>query len=195
MMVDISYRDSLKLNNHKFERQPSFRGLVDYFCSDDALALRWRRLISPCSAVTINCAVLSPSSFNTSIASTTSCGALACIFCDLLFMWSLVISGVSCFIWNPVYTKRITNKHLNWNPLGVYTGIQLNVVAFKNNKAQQCCSTSWASNHNIIGANAMADTQSNQTRLKFTFLIVSGTERLARMFSLIFVSRQEAYHE
>ncbi|WP_340618660.1 hypothetical protein [Xenorhabdus entomophaga] len=41
----------------------------------------------------------------------------------------------------------------------------------------------------------MADTQSNQTRLKFTFLIVSGTERLARMFSLIFVSRQEAYHE
>ncbi|MEQ1965091.1 hypothetical protein ABLB69_18445 [Xenorhabdus khoisanae] len=41
----------------------------------------------------------------------------------------------------------------------------------------------------------MADTQSNQTRLKFTFLIVSGTERLAGMSSLIFVSRQEAYHE
>ncbi|MDC9615217.1 hypothetical protein PSI19_15350 [Xenorhabdus khoisanae] len=41
----------------------------------------------------------------------------------------------------------------------------------------------------------MADTQSNQTRLKFTFLIVSGTERLAGMSSLIFVSRQGAYHE
>ncbi|WP_187651757.1 hypothetical protein [Xenorhabdus sp. TS4] len=52
-----------------------------------------------------------------------------------------------------------------------------------------------AFNHNIIGANAMADTQSNQTRLKFTFLIASGTQRLAGMSSLIFVSRQGAYHE
>ncbi|WP_047686064.1 MULTISPECIES: hypothetical protein [Xenorhabdus] len=63
----------------------------------------------------------------------------------------------------------------------------------------------------------MADTQSNQTRLKFTFLIASGTQRLvdlhplrliivlasseneARlltgMSSLIFVSCQEARHE
>ncbi|MDC9598307.1 hypothetical protein [Xenorhabdus anantnagensis] len=63
----------------------------------------------------------------------------------------------------------------------------------------------------------MADTQSNQTRLKFTFLIASGTQRLvdiyplcliivlassenearllADMSSLIFVSRQEAHHE
>ncbi|CDG99948.1 conserved hypothetical protein [Xenorhabdus bovienii str. feltiae Moldova] len=84
---------------------------------------------------------------------------------------------------------------MNWNPVGAYTGIQLNVVTFKNNKAQQCCSTGWASNHNIIGANAMADTQSNQTRLKFTFLIASGTLRLADMSSLIFALRQGAYHE
>ncbi|TYO96710.1 hypothetical protein LY16_03446 [Xenorhabdus doucetiae] len=117
--------------------------------SDDALALRWRRLISPCSAVTINCAVLSPSFFNASIASTTSCGALACNFCDLLFMWSLVISEFSCFTWNPVYIEKITNKHLNWNPFNTYTGIHLNVVAFKNNKAQQCCSTSRASNQTV----------------------------------------------
>ncbi|CDG87254.1 hypothetical protein [Xenorhabdus bovienii] len=41
----------------------------------------------------------------------------------------------------------------------------------------------------------MAYTQSNQTRLKFTFLIASGTQWLADMFSLIFVLRQEAYHE
>ncbi|MBD2811591.1 hypothetical protein ID853_12000 [Xenorhabdus sp. Vera] len=94
---------------------------------------------------------------------------------------------------------------MNWNPVGAYTGIQLNVVAFKNNKAQQCCSTSWASNHNIIGANAMADIQSNQTRPKFTCLITSGNQRLidihsqrlisvlADISSLIFVSRQEVY--
>ncbi|MEQ1975421.1 hypothetical protein [Xenorhabdus sp. SGI240] len=63
----------------------------------------------------------------------------------------------------------------------------------------------------------MADTQSNQTHLKFTFLIASGTHRLVDLYplrlvivlassenedrllagisSLIFVSRQEAHHE
>ncbi|PHM69311.1 hypothetical protein [Xenorhabdus sp. KJ12.1] len=41
----------------------------------------------------------------------------------------------------------------------------------------------------------MADTQSNQTRPKFIFLIVSGTQWLADMSSLIFVSRQGACHE
>ncbi|MDC9590496.1 hypothetical protein PSI23_14650 [Xenorhabdus sp. XENO-10] len=41
----------------------------------------------------------------------------------------------------------------------------------------------------------MADTQSNQTRLKFTFLIASGTQRLADMSPLIFVLRQGAYNE
>ncbi|WP_255712291.1 hypothetical protein [Xenorhabdus sp. PB30.3] len=41
----------------------------------------------------------------------------------------------------------------------------------------------------------MADTQSNQTRLKFTFLITSGTQRLADMSSLIFALCQGAYHE
>ncbi|MBC8949110.1 hypothetical protein [Xenorhabdus sp. TS4] len=63
----------------------------------------------------------------------------------------------------------------------------------------------------------MADTQSNQTRLKYTFLIASGTQwlvdlyplrliivlassenearLLADMSSLIFALRQGAYHE
>ncbi|MBC8947244.1 MULTISPECIES: hypothetical protein [Xenorhabdus] len=41
----------------------------------------------------------------------------------------------------------------------------------------------------------MADTQSNQTRLKFTFLITSDTQRLADMSSLIFALRQGAYYE
>ncbi|WP_275376477.1 hypothetical protein [Xenorhabdus bovienii] len=41
----------------------------------------------------------------------------------------------------------------------------------------------------------MADTQSNQTHLKFTLLIAFGTQRLAGMSSLIFVSRQETHHE
>ncbi|HBC8921229.1 TPA: host cell division inhibitor Icd-like protein [Escherichia coli] len=94
-----------------------------YSCS---LALRrWRRLISPRMAVTINCAVLSPVSLTCSIASTTSCGARACNFCDLLLIWSLSISGFLCDYWNPVYTKKTKTKCLKWIPLGDYTGIQL----------------------------------------------------------------------
>ncbi|EFA0174855.1 host cell division inhibitor Icd-like protein [Escherichia coli] len=94
-----------------------------YSCS---LALRrWRRLISPRMAVTINCAVLSPVSLTCSIASTTSCGARACNFCDLLLIWSLSISGFLCDNWNPVYTKKTKTKCLKWIPLGDYTGIQL----------------------------------------------------------------------
>ncbi|HBC1254465.1 TPA: host cell division inhibitor Icd-like protein, partial [Escherichia coli] len=92
----------------------------------DSLALRrWRRLISPRMAVTINCAVLSPVSLTCSIASTTSCGARACNFCDLLLIWSLSISGFLCDYWNPVYTKKTKTKCLKWIPLGDYTGIQL----------------------------------------------------------------------
>ncbi|ENO9131295.1 host cell division inhibitor Icd-like protein [Escherichia coli] len=99
--------------------------LVDYSAS---LALRrWRRLISPRMAVTINCAVLSPVSFTCSIASTTSCGARACNFCDLLLIWSLSISGSLCDYWNPVYTKKTKTKRLKWIPLSDYTGIQLSV--------------------------------------------------------------------
>ncbi|ELK8355027.1 host cell division inhibitor Icd-like protein [Escherichia coli] len=93
-----------------------------------SLALRrWRRLISPRMAVTINCAVLSPVSFTCSIASTTSCGARACNFCDLLLIWSLSISGSLCDYWNPVYTKKTKTKRLKWIPLSDYTGIQLSV--------------------------------------------------------------------
>ncbi|ENC0693035.1 host cell division inhibitor Icd-like protein, partial [Escherichia coli] len=88
---------------------------------------RWRRLISPRMAVTINCAVLSPVSFTCSIASTTSCGARACNFCDLLLIWSLSISGSLCDYWNPVYTKKTKTKRLKWIPLSDYTGIQLSV--------------------------------------------------------------------
>ncbi|ELS1218373.1 host cell division inhibitor Icd-like protein [Escherichia coli] len=95
------------------------------FYSDSLAWRRWRRLISPRMAVTINCAVLSPVSLTCSIASTTSCGARACNFCDLLLIWSLSISGFLCDYWNPVYTKKTKTKCLKWIPLGDYTGIQL----------------------------------------------------------------------
>ncbi|EGE3895164.1 TPA: host cell division inhibitor Icd-like protein [Escherichia coli] len=109
----------------KAMRRSTSRHGADSDYSDSLALRRWRRLISPRMAVTINCAVLSPVSLTCSIASTTSCGARACNFCDLLLIWSLSISGFLCDYWNPVYTKKTKTKCLKWIPLDDYTGIQL----------------------------------------------------------------------
>lgn len=59
-------------------------GVNILYSSDLALVcFLWRRLISPSKAVTTNCPVLSPGSFNCSIAPAMSCGTLAAIVCDL----------------------------------------------------------------------------------------------------------------
>ncbi len=195
-MVSTSYRGSLRLNSHQFERQPSLRGLIDYSCSDDALDLRWRRLISPVIAKIMNCAVLSPSSLSFSIESTSSCGTRASNFFDFAFIAFVAISVSISSWWLTVYTKNFHEKGLTW--LTLKNNIVADTLSHSRNKnsdAPKCGNTIEASNHNIIGANAMADIQSNQTRLKFTFLIASGTQRLAGMSSLIFVSRQETHHE
>lgn len=75
-------------------RSYSHHGAGDgYSCS---LALRrWRRLISPLTAVTINCALLSPSSKFFSKSATTSCGNLAFNCCDLLFVEPVAITESS----------------------------------------------------------------------------------------------------
>ncbi|CDH18167.1 conserved hypothetical protein [Xenorhabdus bovienii str. kraussei Quebec] len=178
--ADLLYEEEQTVNYNSLRdvvRFPDNIGLVSY-CSDDALVLRWRRLISPCNAVTINCAVLSPGSFNDSTLSAISCGTRALIFCDLLLTLSRVITALHICLWVPVYTKIIIKKVLKWVPICIYTGCQLNVAAFNKNKAPSDCSPSGASDHYVTEINAMAIQQHTQTRLKFTFLIASGTQRL-----------------
>ncbi|MBH1930901.1 host cell division inhibitor Icd-like protein [Serratia rubidaea] len=143
----------------------------------DSLAfLRCRRLISPCMAVTINCPVVSPSSLTDSIASTTSCGARACTFCDLLFTWSRCTTELLCFRWNPVYRKKEIKKELRWNPVSVYTGFQLSVAALNNSEAPEDCSPPGASNHNVSRSNTMACSHDTQTRPKFVYLFLGIPE-------------------
>lgn len=134
--------------------------------------LRWRRLISPLSAVIMYCAVLSPSSFVASTFSATSWGTLACIFCDLLFTLSGGITGFLCFNWVPVYIKNNYNIDLMWVPVSAYTGCQLSVAALNAVEAPQDCRPCGASIHNVTGANTMAFTHSTQTRPKFTYLFL-----------------------
>ncbi|EEX8081758.1 ash family protein [Escherichia coli] len=89
--------------------------LVGYSCS---LALRrWRRLISPLTAVTINCALLSPSSKFFSKSATTSCGNLAFNCCDLLFVEPVAITESSLSWCDSVYTKKIQRKGLKCDSL------------------------------------------------------------------------------
>ncbi|EFD0308659.1 host cell division inhibitor Icd-like protein [Escherichia coli] len=86
-----------------------------YSCS---LAFRrWRRLISPLTAVTINCALLSPSSKFFSKSATTSCGNLAFNCCDLLFVEPVAITESSLSWCDSVYTKKISEKGLNCDSL------------------------------------------------------------------------------
>ncbi|MBB9491283.1 host cell division inhibitor Icd-like protein [Escherichia coli] len=97
-------------------RNTSHHGAGDgYSCS---LALRrWRRLISPLTAVTINCALLSPSSKFFSKSATTSCGNLAFNCCDLLFVEPVAITESSLSWCDSVYTKKISEKGLKCDSL------------------------------------------------------------------------------
>ncbi|HBA9567783.1 TPA: ash family protein [Escherichia coli] len=86
-----------------------------YSCS---LTLRrWRRLISPLTAVTINCALLSPSSKFFSKSATTSCGNLAFNCCDLLFVEPVAITESSLSWCDSVYTKKNSEKGLKCDSL------------------------------------------------------------------------------
>ncbi|WP_438391296.1 host cell division inhibitor Icd-like protein [Escherichia coli] len=86
--------------------------LVGYSCS---LALRrWRRLISPSSAETINCPVLSPSSFKFSTASAIAWGTRASSFFDFPLTAFVAISDSLVIRWLTVYTQENGKTLLTW---------------------------------------------------------------------------------
>lgn len=81
----------------------------------DSLALRrWRRLISPSSAETINCPVLSPSSFKLSTASAIACGTRASSFLDFALTAFVAISDFLVIRWRTVYTQENGKTLLTW---------------------------------------------------------------------------------
>ncbi|HBA8916002.1 TPA: host cell division inhibitor Icd-like protein [Escherichia coli] len=83
-----------------------------YSCS---LALRrWRRLISPSSAETINCPVLSPSSFKFSTASAIAWGTRASSFLDFPLTAFVAISDSLVIRWLTVYTQENRKTPLTW---------------------------------------------------------------------------------
>lgn len=105
---------SLMVLSCKSMRRSSSNYAADsgYSCS---LALRrWRRLISPSSAETINCPVLSPSSFKFSTASAIAWGTRASSFLDFPLTAFVAISDFLVIRWLTVYTQENGKTLLTW---------------------------------------------------------------------------------
>lgn len=159
--------------SRSFDRYPD----IGYHSLSASLAfLRWRRLISPRIEVTINPALLSPSSLSDSISATTSCGTRTVKSCDFAFLLEVAITD-SFVIWCvSVYAKKSYAQCLKCVSLecSFKSDGETHLV---NNEARQCSNTNRASDHNVIGANNMADLQHTQTRPEFTWRFLSASER------------------
>ena len=154
--------------------------------------LRCRRLISPRIEVTINPALLSPSSLRDSISATTSCGTRTVNSCDFAFLLDVAITD-SFDVWCvSVYAKKSYVQCLKCVSLkcSFESEGETHLVSAKPGSARN---TNRASDHNVIGANNMAELQHTQTRPKYQdrFLalsaigcnvihIIATTEREAR---------------
>ncbi|HHT0904876.1 TPA: host cell division inhibitor Icd-like protein [Klebsiella pneumoniae] len=157
--------------------------------------LRWRRLISPLAAVTRNPAVLSPSYFKSSISSITSWGIRTVVICDFAFFAPVAIAETPCVRCISVYAKKIKEKALKCISLLASLNGEGD-IHLVNAKPGCARNTNRASDHNVIGANNMADLQHTQTRPEFTWRFLSASERYPNAKPLVIYlnasSEQEA---
>ncbi len=184
-------------------RLPDYIGLVKYCQSSiggwdlnlvndvhsvDCLALRCLRLISAFTAVTINCALLSPSSRFLSKSATTSCGKRAFSCCDLLLI-ELVAISESPYSWcDSVYAKINVIKGLKCDSL---RGNFISVGAIHQIATPRSArNTIEAFNHNVIRGNTMAMYKSTQTHPKFLWRFFSCQQ--SKYFSVEASNEKEA---
>ncbi|MNU80205.1 hypothetical protein D3C71_698290 [compost metagenome] len=177
ILGDLDQRTGSTAMQHTPEELRSFDRYPDigYHSLSASLAfLRCRRLISPCMAEFINCPVLSPGVFTDSIPSMISCVMRAVTDCDFAFFEPVAMSTFSKIECKTLYTKNYYLEALTCKTLAgycvSYTLFELRCV---NSEARQCANTNRASDHNVIGANKMADLQHTQTRPEFTWLFLA----------------------
>lgn len=177
---------NLQVTKSHSQNDPSLRGAVHSITesnpvqlSDSDLAfLRWRRLISPRIAVTINPALLSPSSLSDSISATTSCGTRTVKSCDFAFLLDVAITD-SFDVWCvSVYAKKSYAQCLKCVSLECSFKSE-GETHLTNSEARQCSNTNRASYHNVTEAYIMACIQHTQTRPKYQyrFLALSAIGR------------------
>lgn len=159
--------------SRSFDRYPD----IGYHSLSASLAfLRWRRLISPRIEVTINPALLSPSSLSDSISATTSCGTRTVKSCDFAFLLEVAITD-SFDVWCvSVYAKKSYAQCLKCVSLECSFKSE-GETHLANSEARQCSNTNRASYHNVTEAYIMACIQHTQTRPEFTWRFISASER------------------
>lgn len=168
------------------QNRPFLRGAVHsitgsnhvQLSGSDLAFLRWRRLISPRIEVTINPALLSPSSLSDSISATTSCGTRTVKSCDFAFLLEVAITD-SFDVWCvSVYAKKSYAQCLKCVSLECSFKSE-GETHLANSEARQCSNTNRASYHNVTEAYIMACIQHTQTRPKYQyrFLALSAIGR------------------
>lgn len=162
------------------QNRPFLRGAVHsitesnpvQLSGSDLAFLRWRRLISPRIEVTINPALLSPSSLSDSISATTSCGTRTVKSCDFAFLLEVAITD-SFDVWCvSVYAKKSYAQCLKCVSLECSFKSE-GETHLTNSEARQCSNTNRASDHNVTEAYIMACIQHTQTRPKYQYRFIA----------------------
>lgn len=168
-------------------------GILPLGYSDALTFLRWRRLISPLIEATTKPAVLSPSSFTFSSSPINSNGTLDTICCDLLFLEPVAMSEFPFDRWHSVYAKINHNQGLKV-AFTLFYGKCMPPVNGKHKwqRPGVLGTTTEASNHNVIGANNMADLQHTQTRPKFQYRFLALSATACNIISIVATTEREA---
>ncbi|EFA6325882.1 host cell division inhibitor Icd-like protein [Escherichia coli] len=155
----------------------------------------WRRAISPRMAVTMNPALLSPSSFTDSMPSKASCG----IRIEICFDLSLIVFFAMCILLNKrcdsVYTKKNHKKHLTCDSVEFNLN-HTSVRGCKRQRPELFAAVAGRLTKPLTGVTIMAGTQHTprlahtQTAFVWRFLALSTAK--PRVIHIVATSEQEA---
>ncbi|EFY5425983.1 host cell division inhibitor Icd-like protein [Shigella flexneri] len=143
----------------------------------------WRRAISPRMAVTINPALLSPSSLTDSIPCITSSGTLTVVSCDFAFLLDVAISETPNHRCVSVYTKKEIQKALTCVSCAHNMKHTERIVEIQRATPRSAGNTYGASNHKhyreekfMVAVNHIPHLVHTQTAFVWRFLALSAGE-------------------
>jgi hypothetical protein len=149
----------------------TYKNFVGQSAGDSLAFFRCLRLISPCSAATTNCPVLSLSSLSVSTASATSWGTRTSKRLDLALM-PLVAMVFSIVTWCPTsYSIQIVIESIDVSDTVVLLCVRhLVAMILVSAKPSSATNTCQASIHNVTKAYTMEYLHSTQTRPEKKYL-------------------------
>ncbi|EEY8586890.1 TPA: host cell division inhibitor Icd-like protein [Escherichia coli] len=155
----------------------------------------WRRAISPRMAVTMNPALLSPSSFTDSMPSKASCG----IRIEICFDLSLIVFFAMCILLNKrcdsVYTKKNHKKHLICDSVGFNLN-HTSVRGCKRQRPELFAAVAGRLTKPLTGVTIMAGTQHTprlaHTQTAFVWRFIALSTAQPRVITIEATSEQEA---